>query len=290
METTGRLASGVIEAAQEEISAAPWPQVMVDGRPVLEINYGEDPAVQNLDLYLPEGEGPFPLLVFIHGGGWMSGNKRDGQEYPWTRLVDEGYALASLNYGLAPAVPWPQGLEDCQAAIQWLAAHAQELNLDADRIGVAGDSSGGHYALFLAAMADETLPIQCTVAWFPVTDLPDLVDRITEAAGSEREEAARMMMQFYIESILPLSDQQGLIDASPISWIHEGMNPILLQHGTADVLVDPSQSERFYAQALQEGVPIEMDLLPNAGHVDRAFETQENMDRVRAFLDTWLKE
>lgn len=116
-----------------------------------DISYDTQSDSQKLDLYLPKtGQGPFPLVVFIHGGGWFGGDKADGQESAWVTLRSYGYAVASINYRLSGEAAHPAGLEDCKKAIDWLKEHAGQYGIDAAHIAVSGDSSGGHYALMEA--------------------------------------------------------------------------------------------------------------------------------------------
>ena len=116
-----------------------------------DLKYDTMSESQTLDLFLPKtGEGPYPLVFFIHGGGWYSGDKTDGQEAPWMKLLDRGYAVASVNYRLSGEASHPAGITDCKTALRYLKAHAGEYGIDPDRVASAGDSSGGHYALMMA--------------------------------------------------------------------------------------------------------------------------------------------
>lgn len=150
-----------------------------------DIKYDTLSNSQTLDLYLlkEESGSQFPLIVFIHGGGWFSGHKSDGQESAWVTLTDKGYAVASINYRLSTEAPHPAGIIDCKTAVRFLKGNAATYNIDPDRIAVAGDSSGGHYALMLALtmrnddFEDLTRGFpeqkQCAVAWYPATDLSE---------------------------------------------------------------------------------------------------------------------
>src|SRR6185436_1082452 len=97
---------------------------------------------QKLDLFLPPGAtNPLPLIIWIHGGAWRAGSK---EQCPALRLVDRGFAVASLNYRLSQHAIFPAQIEDCKAAVRWLRAHGKEYNLDAAHFGVWGSSAGGH--------------------------------------------------------------------------------------------------------------------------------------------------
>jgi acetyl esterase len=113
---------------------------------------GPDEPIQ-LRLYAPEGEGPFPVLVFYHGGGWTRGSL-DGYDGLCRRLTNRAEALVvSVDYRLAPEAPFPAGFEDCYAATEWAAEHAADLGGDPDRIAIGGDSAGGNLAAAVALAA-----------------------------------------------------------------------------------------------------------------------------------------
>ncbi len=99
-----------------------------------------------LDLYLPEGVSNPPLLVYIHGGAWMAGSRK-GVPFRW--LVNDGFALASISYRFTDVAAYPAQIQDCKAAVRWLREHAAEYGYDAKRIGVLGESAGGHLAVLM---------------------------------------------------------------------------------------------------------------------------------------------
>src|SRR5205809_22309 len=104
-------------------------------------------AVLTLDLYCPEKvSGRLPMIVWIHGGGWSRGRK---ERCPAVTLVQDGYAVASIDYRLTTTAPFPAQIEDCKAAVRWLRANASTYHLDPDHIGVWGHSAGGHLAALL---------------------------------------------------------------------------------------------------------------------------------------------
>src|SRR5206468_530267 len=101
-----------------------------------------------LDLYCPQkASGPLPVILWIHGGGWSKGRKE--QHSPAISFLNDGYAVASIEYRLSGEAPFPAQIEDCKAAVRWLRANAAKYNLDADRIGAWGHSAGGHLSALL---------------------------------------------------------------------------------------------------------------------------------------------
>ena len=107
--------------------------------------YGEHER-QKLDVFVPKGDGPFPLVVWVHGGAWEAGSK-DGN--PAAVLMDRGFAVASINYRYSKQAVFPAQINDCKAAIRWLRANAKKYKIDADHIGVMGASAGGHLVALL---------------------------------------------------------------------------------------------------------------------------------------------
>ncbi len=133
-----------------------------------------------LDLYLPDsGEAPYPLIVFLHGGGFLMGDRALIE--PGTfRLLDKGYAVASIEYSLSAEAKWPTQGQQIKGAVRWLRANAGKYRLDADRFAAFGGSAGGHLASFLGTTnglaefeseaygnIDYASDVQACVAWYP---------------------------------------------------------------------------------------------------------------------------
>ena len=270
-----------------------------------DLEYDTMSESQTMDLFLPEtGEGPYPLIFFIHGGGWYSGDKTDGQEAPWMKLLDRGYAVASVNYRLSGEASHPAGITDCKTALRYLKAHAGEYGIDPDRVASAGDSSGGHYALMMAVTMDhpefedlsrgyeeQNADVNCAVAWYPATDLAETMRTVEsgEYTGFGADFAWENIERYMGKKITDTADPE-LSLASPIHYVSEEMPPILLQHGNADSICPMDQSWRFYDAAVQASGEdnITIEILDGAEHGDAAFETDENMERIADFLDQYL--
>ncbi len=140
---------------------------------------------QRLDLYVPEkADGPLPVIVWVHGGAWLTGSKEGGG--PALPFVGKGYAVASINYRLSQHAKFPAQIEDCKAAIRWLRANAKTYNLDPGRFGVWGASAGGHLVALLgtsgdvkdlegnAGTDDQSSRVQAVVDWFGPTDVTQM--------------------------------------------------------------------------------------------------------------------
>ena len=234
----------------------------------LDVPYANEDPRQVLDLWLPnEGEGPFPLIVFIHGGGWVSGNKRENTMPGVFKFPSQGYAVACVEYRLVPDVRWPEPFEDVRAAIRFLRAHAAEYNLKADKIGIMGNSAGAHLANMVAAMAgrpmlqgrrygnlDQPDAVQALASIYAPTDLYqcDLCDRTTaeDQAMATGGMAARGndgtkgmgSPQNQLIGMSCMDNPQVAAGASPISYVNESFPPALYFHGIQDHVVPYTQS------------------------------------------------
>ncbi|MFC4035362.1 alpha/beta hydrolase fold domain-containing protein [Streptomyces polygonati] len=210
-----------------------------------------------LDLHVPGGAGgPVPVVVWIHGGAFWSGDRRYLPDTMaagsvFEALLDAGLAVATIDYRLSGEILFPGQLDDVLAALRYLRTFAGTLGLDPGRIGVWGESAGGTLAA-LAALT--TQDISAAVLWYPLTDLstvdPDSTDSpearlIGGAPARLPEQAAR---------------------ASPVSHVSPSAPPFLLVHGTADTLLPAEQSERLHHSLLRAGARSEFVPVEGAGH------------------------
>jgi acetyl esterase/lipase len=246
---------------------------------------------QRLDLYLPEKpDGLLPVIVWVHGGGWLGGSKEGGG--PALPLVSKGYAVAAINYRLSQDATFPAQIEDCKTAIRWLRAHAKEYHLAADHIGVWGASAGGHLVALLGTSGDvkdlegkqgnldQSSRVQAVVDWFGPTDL-------TKMAGSHDQPyspEARLLGGAVQEN------KEKAARASPITYVAKDNPPFLILHGDRDPTVPFGQSE-LMAEALKKaGVEVTLQPVKGAGHGGREFSSAENLKLIEEFLDRHLKQ
>lgn len=271
-------------------------------RKFLDLPYGEHPK-QKLDIYLPEtGEGPFPAIVFIHGGGFLSGDKRDGQMIYVTDGIARGYAVVSFDQRLLPEGVFPLPVYDAKAALRWLKIHAREYCLDPERFAIAGDSAGAYHALFAAATQE-----------IPAFDGPGAPmggdSRVKAAIGLFGVYDLVMQSQFSYDSG-PFPGTERVLDFAGMfaggdtrkclalgyltdckTWVTPAMPRVLIQCGDHDQIVPYKASLELVDRINRvcgEG-RAELDVFPGALHGDPAYGTRENIDRLFRFLDSVLK-
>lgn len=205
------------------------------------------------DLIRPE-TGVLPLVVFIHGGGWISGDKtmyRD--EAVW--LAERGYACACISYRLAPLHPYPAAVEDVQAFVRHARATAEDLQIDPSRIASFGNSAGGHLASMLGVLLAER--VNAVVDISGIADLSDPTDAHLPIAMA------------FLEQFMgcPFAGNEALWgEASPIKHVDEHACPFLIMHGDADDVVPFAQSEAFSAALAKAGVLQELVRMSGEGH------------------------
>jgi len=238
-----------------------------------------------LDLYRPEEvSGLLPVIVCVHGGHWDAGGK---ERCPAVTLVQDGYAVASIDYRLTRTAPFPAQIEDCKAAVRWLRANASTYNLDPDRIGVWGYSAGGHLAALLGTSGG--VPelegtgdnMQYSSQVQAVCDVGGPADLLAMTnLGPRRISAIKGLLGGPLEK-----DQAKAIAASPIHYVSKDDPPFLIVHGEADRVVPVEQSQRLYEELRKAGVNATLKILP-VGHGAIQLDALKDAE---VFFDATLK-
>ncbi|MDY7020295.1 MAG: alpha/beta hydrolase [Cyanobacteriota bacterium] len=239
-----------------------------------------------LDVYQRKTSQPHPTLIFIHGGGWIGGERRL-QVRKLIPYLEMGLSVVNIEYRLAEIALAPAAVKDCLCALRWVIRHAEKYNFDTDKIILAGESAGGHLALTtglipastqwdLPCPGEEELKVAAMINWYGITDVKDLV------VGENIREYA----------VIWLGNQPNKSEiaeqVSPLNYVQPNLPPILTIHGDADTIVPYSHAVRLHQALDNAGVENQLLTLPNAGHgqFSAAEETQINQT-IRAFLEQY---
>lgn len=277
-------------------------------RKFLNIPYAEVSTTQKLDIYLPdEGEGPFPVIVAIHGGAFMGCDKADLQVLPMLEGLRRGYAVVSINYRMSGEAKFPVLVQDAKASVRWVRAHAAQFKFDPGQIAAWGGSAGGYLSTMLGISAgipeledlalgnpEQPCNVQAVVAWYAPVNFLKMDEHLSASGllalpGFRHNEANSPESLLLGQQITEIPEK--VKEANPETYIRPGAPPLLLQHGTKDPVVPVQQSIEFaekLRQVLGEDTVI-LELLEGAEHADVRFETPENVSRVLDFLDSHLK-
>lgn len=275
-------------AAESRQGDAKPPDTIVVEKDLEYAKAGDKPL--RLDLARPkEGEGPFPLIVCIHGGGWKAGSKE--QMAPQTyALAQQGYVAATVQYRLVPEGEFPDPLQDVRAAIRFLKGKAKELRIDADRIGVLGGSAGGHLALLLGTADGKDIPAAGDDA-----AVSGAVRAVASIAGptdltKEFPEASEAMVRGLIGKGRD-EDAEAYRAASPIRYVSKGDPAILAIHGTKDELVPYEQATSLIEACKKAGVDAELITIQDGGHGGggKPEDWQEAILKLVRFFEEHLK-
>ncbi|MBS1721963.1 MAG: alpha/beta hydrolase [Armatimonadetes bacterium] len=227
------------------------------------------------DFMRPDGEGPYPLVVFIHGGGWISGDKSMyREEAGW--LVPQGFACACIEYRLAPLYPFPVPVADCQAFVRYARENATQLGIDRENVTAMGNSAGGHMALMLGL---------CQNRFDESDSLAERVDAVVDICGltdlrNPRQANYELAMAF-LEQFMdgPYEGREDVwAQASPVTYVRDVEARFLVIHGTQDEVVPIAQSEELVRLLQAQGGEVKFCPLEDEGH---SF-TYEGWDRIRS--------
>jgi len=276
-------------------------------RKMFDLPYANLSPAQKLDIYWPaEGNGPFPVVVSVHGGAFMGGDKRDIQLMPMFEVLKRGYALVGVNYRMSAEAKFPALVHDIKAAIRWIRANAESYLFDPHKIATWGGSAGGYLSLMAGVAAgirelddpslgnvDQPDNVQAVVSWFPPTDFLKMDEQLAESGFFQPSEFAHSGETSPESLILgqKITEIPELVrKANPETYIRPGLPPFFIQHGQMDDTVPYQQSLNF-AEKLRAITPqgVTHEILPNARHADPAFETPQNVQKVLDFLDRTLR-
>jgi acetyl esterase/lipase len=253
-----------------------------------------NPDGQHLQLNLARPKAataPLPAVICIHGGGFRAGH-RDGNNALCLKLAQRGFVAATVSYRLAPKYQFPAAVHDVKAAVRWLRANAEKYHIDAARIGVAGDSAGGHLAQFLGVTANvkefegeggnagQSSRVACVVNRYGPSDFTKSYGKSVDAA-----EVLPLFLGGDLKTALPRH-----IRSSPLNWVTPDAAPTLILHGTEDKYVAYEQGMWMRDRLQACSVEVELVTFEGAGHGFKGADAEKAEQAMLGFLERHLKE
>lgn len=239
-----------------------------------------------LDVYRPRGaNAPVPVLVYIHGGGWVAGTK-EAAMLNIMPYLEMGWAVVNVEYRMGPVSLAPAAVEDCLCALKWVIRNAKANQFDIDKIVVTGHSAGGHLSLTTGMMGDtdlhrecpgnEKLKVAAIVNWYGITDVVDLLD------GPNQKSYA-------VQWLGSMPDRNAIAKrVSPLEYVRKDMPPVITIHGDADPTVPYQHGVRLHQALEKAGVPNQLLTVPGGKH--GGFPRDENIRVFKAIREFLAKQ
>jgi acetyl esterase/lipase len=269
---------------------------------ITDVPYATVSPAQVMDIYLPEGKGPFPVVVLIHGGAFKMGDKQMETQNA-KALVARGYAAASINYRLSGEAKYPAQIEDCKAAVRFLRANATKYNLNPDKIGSWGSSAGGNLSAMLGTSsgvaelegaslgnAGISSKVIASVDWFGPINFCTM-DAEASALGFTCRTNGESSPESQLIGKAVQSAPELVAKANPTTYISADDAAFFIQAGSMDHNIPYTQSRNFYdaLKSIVGAYKVSFELLEGAGHGGPQFSTPANIEKVIVFFDKFLK-
>lgn len=227
------------------------------------------------DIYSPDGDAPeggFPVVLVVHGGAWISGDKWTLEGYS-RLLASHGIVAVTMNYRLAPAHPFPAQADDVREALLWIVDHAGDLSVNVEKLGLFGYSAGGHLSALIAALADEPIEIQAAASNWNEEDvrwakLPGIRAICVGGPPCDFREVPidNRAFSFFLGG--SRRERPDLyVAASPTAHVSADDPVTQIIHGETDVMVPIEGSRAFHAAQQMAGVDTRFKLMPKQGHM-----------------------
>jgi len=242
-----------------------------------------------LDLHLPRGKPRSLLIVWVHGGAWRSGSKT---AMPLTKLLEEEYAIASVDYRLSTEARFPAQIHDLKAAIRFLRGHGGQWAVPSQKIVIAGDSAGGHLAALVGVSNGQielegdvgkdraqTSDVQGIMSFYGAANLTTILKQSTPHGLSVRVPALDLLLGGQPDDLPALARL-----ASPVFHVDQNDPPLLLLHGDQDPQMPINQSHELCGAYRKVNAPVQFEVVHGAAHGGAAFYDAERLGIVTAFL------
>ncbi|MFC3499573.1 alpha/beta hydrolase fold domain-containing protein [Micromonospora krabiensis] len=247
-----------------------------------------------LDVAVPQGgSAPAPVLLFIHGGAWLHGSPKQPADWlmaadPFTAALRAGFAVAFAQYRLSGEARFPAQLDDVRSAVRWLRRAGGALGLDGNRIGVWGESAGGHLASMIALTGtdDDDSHVQAAVCWYAPSNLAHMQRQAHPLAEIDHD-APDAPESLLIGGAVPQHPDLART-ASPVTYVSPQAPPMMLVHGDRDLIVPVGQSQELAAALRAVGADVELLVIPDADHCFVGVPLSPIVDTTLAYLSRQL--
>jgi acetyl esterase len=247
-----------------------------------DIEYANAGGVRlTLDAHVPDGNGPFPAAILVHGGGWVGGDKQQYITYIFQPLSDAGFAWFSINYRLAPQFRFPADADDVESAIQFVKASAAKYKVDPKRIALIGESAGGHLVSYVGARNRPDSRVAAVVSMYGVHDFV--------AAAVQWKPLPHELLDLFGITAVTAETAPELIKASPVVYVTKDMPPFLLMHGSKDEDVPFEQSVEMCDKMKKAGAHCDLITIQGAPHGMDHWESHGEWLWYKKALEDWLK-
>ena len=242
-----------------------------------------------LDLHIPHGKPRSPLIVWVHGGAWRSGSRSD---MPLGKLVEDGYAVASVDYRLSPEAKFPAQIHDIKAAIRFLRGHSSQWHVSSRKVMIAGDSAGAHLAALVGVSnghhelegevgndRTQSSDAQGIISFYGGADLTTILKQSTPHGLTVRVPALDLLLGGQPDDLPALARL-----ASPVFHVNRKSPPLLLMHGDQDPQMPINQSLELWGAYKKANAPVQLEVVHGAGHGGAAFYDRDRLSVVTKFL------
>ncbi len=285
-------------------SSGSAPDLSFVTRKFQDIQYSGKSDSQKLDIYLPEkAQENYPVIIYIHGGAFIGGDKYDSELIPVIKALKKGYAVVSINYRLSDEEPWPAQIFDVKAAISFVRVNAGYYHLYADKLVLWGSSAGAHLASLAGLSAesdifsnnsleypDISFAVSAVIDWFDPINFQTMDDQweVVGIDGQKHDTPDSFESFLMREQITKIPDK--IAAANPENYININSPAFFIQHGRRDDIIPYLQSQEFAEKLIHKigKEKVFFELLPEGMHGDEIFAVEDNIDKVFLFLDKQL--
>jgi acetyl esterase len=250
---------------------------------IQDVEFTQHPVSLRLDAHVPPGQGPFPAVILVHGGGWTAGNKTANFVLPlFEPLTKTGYTWFTIDYRLAPQYPYPAAVEDVQSAITFVKQHAGEYKVDVNRIALMGESAGAHLVNLVGARNQPPYDVAAVVSFYGPIDMLEFCKKF------EEKPATGGLQSFFQITEWNDAAMAKIREASPATYLSSKTPPFLFIQGTEDEAVPYAQATLAVELFKKHGIPCQLITVQGGIHGVINWEKDPKFQGYKTEMIDWL--